>query len=268
MTRKSSPARNSSDESPEINWLAFLADVEGWALVPSAARGCWRIRFSLPEQINVELREHHDVLVQANILRRSANGKRLLLNQDAKNFLRVIHALENNKSLESGSQPAFETYLSNYFTYAERNSLARLTGQWYDDHDAIYRRVSRVQWLREFANAKHSEWIKHHVVGPFRETYFDLPDVFAMSQRLVGDCLEDSGPVPFQELSGRYEGCDSGVFDAALMGCFRYLLLYPWLDKNRDAVLGIWPRISQRLNRKPPLRRRRSRPPTLFRLRC
>lgn len=237
----------------EINWLAFLADMEGWALVPSAARGMLVSPYApSAEQINFELREHHDVLLKANILRRAANGKRLLLNQDAKNFLRVIRALENNKSLESGSQPAFETYLSNYFTYAERNSLAGLTGQWYDDYDGIYTRVSRVQWLEEFVNAKHSEWIKHHVVGSFRESCFDLPEVFAMSQRLVGDCLEDSEPIPFQELPSRYEGCNSGVLDGALMSCFRYLLLYPWLDKNRDAVLGVWPRITRRLNRKPP----------------
>ena len=238
----------------EINWLAFLADMEGWALVPSAARGML-VSPSAPsaEQINFELREHHDVLLQANILRPSANGKRLLLNQDAKNFLRVIRALENNNSLESGSKQVFETYLSNYFTYEERNSLANLTGQWYDDYDAIYRRVSRVQWLEEFVRAKHSEWIKHHVVRSHRESYFELPEVFAMSQRLVGDCLAHAGAIPFQELTSRYEGCDSGVLDAALMSCFRYLLLYPWLEsKHRDAVLGVWPRIIQRLNRKLP----------------
>ena len=238
----------------EINWLAFLADMEGWARVPSAARGVLAgPNAPTAEQINFELREHHGVLLQANILRRSANGKRLLPNKDAKNFLRVMRALENNKDLENASKPAFETYLSNYFTQEERNSLASVNGQWYYDPDEIYRRVSRVQWLEEFVKAKHSDWIKRHAVRSFRESYFDLPEVFAMSQRLVGDCLENSEPIPFQELPSRYEGCNSGVLDAALMGCFRYLLLYPWLEsKTRDAVLGVWPGILQRLNRKTP----------------
>ena len=109
----------------EINWLAFLADVEAWALLPTAARGVLAGANALSaEQINFELLEHQDLLLKAHILRRSANGKRLLLNKDAKNFLRVIRALETNRELESGSKPVFETYLSNYFTYEERNSLA------------------------------------------------------------------------------------------------------------------------------------------------
>ena len=238
----------------EINWLAFLADMEGWALVPEAARG---VLATVPspssEQINFGLREHHDLLLQARILRRGANGKRLVLNREARNFLRVVRALENNTSLEDGSKQVFESYLSNYFTYEERNLLASLTGQLYYDHDAIYRRAGRVQWLEEFVRAKHNQWIKPHPFRSYGESYFDLPQVFAMSQRLVGDCLKERKPVPFQELASRYEGCDSGVLDAALMGCFRYLLLYPWLEsKNRDAVLGVWPGILARLNRKPP----------------
>ena len=238
----------------EINWLAFLADVQGWGQIPAAAR---RVLASAqapsPEQINFELREHHDVLLKANILRRAVNGKRLVLHKDAKNFLRVIRALENNSSLEAGSKQVFQAYLLNYFTYEERNSLASLTGQWYYDHGAIYKRVSRVEWLEEFVKANHRQWVKQHVSRSFREAYFDLPQVFAMSQRLVGDCLEDRGPIFFEELSGRYEGCDSSVFDAALMSCFRYLLLYPWLESSSlDAVLGVWPGILRRLNRKPP----------------
>ena len=237
-----------------INWLAFLADVQGWALVPEAARG---VLATVPspssEQINFGLREHHDLLLQARILRRGANGKRLVLNREARNFLRVVRALENNTSLEDGSKQVFESYLSNYFTYEERNLLASLTGQLYYDHDAIYRRAGRVQWLEEFVRAKHNQWIKPHPFRSYGESYFDLPEVFAMSQRLVGDCLKERKPVPFQELASRYEGCDSGVLDAALMGCFRYLLLYAWLEsKNRDAVLGVWPGILARLNRKPP----------------
>ena len=238
----------------EINWLAFLADAEGWALIPAAARG---VLATVPspssEQINFGLREHHDLLLQARILRRGANGKRLVLNREARNFLRVVRALENNTSLEDGSKQVFESYLSNYFTYEERNLLASLTGQLYYDHDAIYRRAGRVQWLEEFVRAKHNQWIKPHPFRSYGESYFDLPEVFAMSQRLVGDCLKERKPVPFQELASRYEGCDSGVLDAALMGCFRYLLLYPWLEsKNRDAVLGVWPGILARLNRKSP----------------
>ncbi len=238
----------------EINWLAFLADVQGWGKIPAAARRMLASPHApSPEEINVELREHHDVLLKANILRRSVNGKRLLLNKDAKNFLRVIRALEKNSSLEAGSKQVFEAYLADYFTYAERNSLASLTGQWYYDHDAIHRQVSRIQWLEEFVKAKHRHWVKQHVSRSSGENYFDLPQVFAMSQRLVSNCLEDRGPIFFEELSSRYEGCDSGVFDAALMSCFRYLLLYPWLESSSlDAVLGIWPGILKRLNRKPP----------------
>ena len=238
----------------EINWLAFLADAEGWALIPAAARG---VLATVPspssEQINFGLREHHDLLLQARILRRGANGKRLVFNREARNFLRVVRALENNTSLEDGSKQVFETYLSNYFTYEERNLLASLTGQLYYNYDAIYRRAGRVQWLEEFVTAKHNQWIKSHPFRSYGESYFDLPEVFAMSQRLVGDCLKERKPVPFQELASRYEGCYSGVLDAALMGCFRYLLLYPWLEsKNRDAVLGVWPGILARLNRKSP----------------
>ena len=238
----------------EINWLAFLADMEGWALVPSAARGVLVSAYApTAEQINFELREHHDVLLQANILRRSANGKRLLPNKDAKNFLRVIRALETNRDLENASKPAFETYLSNYFTQEERNSLARVTGQWYYDGEAMYRRVSKVHWPRDFVKARHSEWVKMYAFRSFRESYFVSLDVFTMSQRLIGDCLANGGSIPFQELTSRYEGCDSGVLDAALMSCFRYLLLYPWLKSgNREAILGVWPGIIQRLNRKPP----------------
>jgi len=238
----------------EINWLAFLADVEAWALLPATVRGMLAgAHAPSAEQINFELREHHGVLLRANILRRSANGKRLLLHKDTKNFLRVVRAMEQNRELEGASKPVFETYLSNYFTYEEKNSLARVTGQWYYDHEAIYRRVSRVQWPQEFVKARHSEWVKLYALRSFRESYFVSLDVFAMSQRLIADCLENGGSIPFQELTSRYEGRDSGVLDAALMGCFRYLLLYPWLKSGtREAILGVWPGIIQRLNRKPP----------------
>ncbi len=238
----------------EINWLAFLADMEAWALLPAAVRNVLAGAYTLSaEHLGVEFREHHDVLLRANILRRSANGKRLLLNNDSKNFLRVVRALEKNKELESASKPAFGNYLKNYFSYEERNSLASLTGQWYYDHEAIHSRVSRLPWLQLFVEAERGEWIKKHVRS-FGKSYFDLPEVFAISQRLVGDCLEQGRPIPFQELTSRYQDCNPAVLDAALMGCFRYLLLYPWLDsENRDAVFGVWPGILQRLNRKPPV---------------
>ena len=238
----------------EINWLAFLADVGGWARIPSAARGVLATSHNpSAEQINFELLEHHDILLQTNILRRSANGKRVLVNNDVKRFLLVIRALEKNKELESGSKQVFETYLDDYFTYEERNSLASVTGQWYYDHSAIFRRVGRIQWLREFVDAKHNQWVKENVFRSYRESYFELPEVFAMSQRLVGDCLGNREPIPFQELASRYEGCDPAVLDTALMSCIRYLLLFPWLDSNgRNAVLGVWPGILARLNRKPP----------------
>ena len=238
----------------EINWLAFLADMEAWALLPAAVRSVLAGAYALSaEQLGVRFQEHHDVLLRANILRRGANGKRLLLNNDSKNFLRVVRALEKNKELESASKPAFENYLKSYFSYEERNSLASLTGQWYYDHEAIHARVSRVTWLYGFVEAERGDWVKTHVRSRGK-SYFELPEVFAMSQRLVDDCLAHGRPIPFQELTSRYPGCNPGVLDAALMGCFRYLLLYPWLEsENRDAVFGVWPGILHRLNRKPPV---------------
>jgi hypothetical protein len=71
--------------------------------------------------------------------------------------------------------------------------------------------------------------------------------VLAAAHRIVGDCFRQAQPISFDELEDRYADLDPNAVGAALLGSFRYLLLYPWLEAdNREPIFGVWPGIVQR----------------------
>ena len=247
----------------EINWLAFLHDVETWMGLPAPARAILS-RPKDPDRISVryELAEHHDVLVENEFFRRLQHGD-LSLKKERKPLLRIIRALKTNTALEKPSSGVFVTYISNYLTHEERNALWSRPGGWRDDQE-LFREIATVQWLNDFLVAVGPKWESRYHRG-FLPPYFKHPEVLAMGQRLVKDCLERKKPLAFRELFDLYADEDSGVVEAALMGCFRYLLLYPW-QRSADAepVFGVWPGIVKRLNAKTPQRPKAVEPDEVF----
>ena len=247
----------------EINWLAFLHDVETWMDLPAPARAVLS-RPKDPDRISVryELAEHHDILVENEFFSRLQHGG-FSLKKERKPLLRIIRALKTNTALERPSSGVFVTYISNYLTHEERNALWSRPGGWRDDHE-LFRNIATVQWPNDFLAAVGPEWESRYQRG-FIPPYFEPPEVLAMGQRLVKDCIERKKPLAFRELFDLYAGEDSGVVEAALMGCFRYLLLYPW-QRSTDAepVFGVWPGIVKRLNAKPPERPKSVEPDDVF----
>ncbi len=235
----------------EIRWVPFMHSVLSWMGIPAPAREILS-QPTDPDRVAVEylLHDYHDILLEQEFLRRLATG-RIALNKECKPFLRIIRALKANTALGRPSADVFITYLSNYLTHEERNALWGRPGHWRNDEE-LFRTVARLPWLNDFLAADGSEWeSRYH--RSYVPPYFEIPETLAMAQRLVKDCMERKEPIALRELPDLYGGLDADLVDTALMGCIRYLLLFPWLRAgDGEPVFGIWPGIVKRLNAKPP----------------
>lgn len=229
----------------DINWLAFLEDLELWLALDIEDR----IELLNPRPlfgsgaIERLKSEFHD-LVWTSRNPPSAQA-RMAVDRRCQDFLRVLKALELNRGVLKATREEFDGYVANYLTHAEKQSLNLGLGNPAASYREIYDDVAAESWVRRFLGGDGT-W-ERPFLGPGQRAYFAHPAVLPAARRIVGDCYQEAQPISFDDLEARYADLNPEVMDAALLGTFRYLLLFPWLETdNREPIIGVWPGIIHR----------------------
>jgi hypothetical protein len=233
----------------EIDWQQFLEDLPAFQRLPREARLLFleRVRQGQPVT-NAELGEHGEALLGSGFLVGGVKGKNAWVPPRYRAFCRVMRSLHRRRIFDAPSRQAFHQYLAEHFTSRERGAFCRLPGGFYGEWD-LYSRVTTVEWVRSFLAAKDGSWEKTYLDDSGQQKFL-LTGVLGAAQQLVGKLLSPLSPVPLVELRGLCSEVGPDLLPASLVAAMRYLLVFPSLrGDNLEPVLGLWPRITERLFR-------------------
>jgi Helicase conserved C-terminal domain len=251
----------------EIDWQQFLEDLPGFQRLPREARLVFLERVRQGQPItNAELGEHREALLASGFLAAGVKERNASVPPRYRGFCRVMRALHRRRIFDSPSRETFHQYLAEHFTSRERGAFCRLPGGYYGYYGEgnLYSHIASVEWVRKFLAAKDASWEKQFLDDSGQQRF--LPSgVFVAAQQLVRKLLSPLSPVPLLELHGLCSEARPDLLAASLAAAMRYLLLFPSLrGDDLEPVLGIWPRITERLFGVAPKRPRPTTPHQVF----
>ena len=248
----------------EIDWQQFLNDLPGFQRLPQGSRLVFLEKVRQGQPItNAELGEHREALLASGFLAAGAKERNATLPPRYRAFCRVMRSLHRRRIFDSPSRETFHQYLAEHFTNRERRGFCRLPGGYYGEWN-LYSKVTSVEWVRSFLAAKDGSWETKHWDDSGQQRLL-TNGVWAAAQQLVGKLLSPLSPVPLVELRGLCSEFSSDLLAASLVATLRYLLLFPALrGDDLEPVVGIWPRITEKLFRLAPKRPRPTTPHQTF----
>jgi hypothetical protein len=244
----------------EIDWQQFLEDLPSFQRLPREARLVFleKVRQGQPI-INAELGDHRETLLASGFLAAGVKERNASVPPRYRAFCRVMRALHRRRISDSPSRETFHQYLAEHFTGRERRAFCRLPAGHYGEWN-LYSQVTSVEWVRNFLAAKDASWEKRYL-DDSAQGRFLARGVLAAAQQLVGKLLSPLSPVPLVELRGLCSEVGPDLLAASLVAAMRYLLLFPSLrGDDLEPVVGLWPRITERLFRGAPKRPRATTP--------
>ena len=237
----------------DINWLAFIDDLEHWHDLPVEDR----IDLLNPKPLFDSLAlDRLKAGFQERLWLFGTPGSakdRMAIDSRCHDFMRVLRALDRNRGLLEATREEFNEYLSTYLSSGEKLSIGDGLGNPSAGFREYFEHIADENWVKQFLAGDNDWEKKFHRRGG--RAYFSDPEVLAAARMIVGDCHRQAQPTSFDELEDRYGNHDPEVIEEALFGSFRYLLLYPWLElDNREPLFGVWPGIVRRklVSRKEP----------------
>jgi Helicase conserved C-terminal domain len=244
----------------EIDWQQFLEDLPGFQRLPREARLVFleRVRQGQPI-INAELGDHREALLASGFLAAGVKERNASVPPRYRAFCRVMRALHRRRIFDWPSRETFHQYLAEHLTGRERRAFCRLPAGYYGEWN-LYSQVTSVEWVRNFLAAKDASWEKRYL-DDSAQGRFLARGVLAAAQQLVGKLLSPLSPVPLVELRGLCAEVGPDLLATSLVAAMRYLLLFPSLrGDDLEPVVGLWPRITERLFRGAPKRPRATTP--------
>ncbi len=221
----------------DVDWDVMRLMAKHWATLPPAAKQAFLTvvespQLMRPEFLGKNLRE----LMDCHFLIYGTDGVRVRVAPDLHGPWRAFRAMDRIRVHDA--QPGgdmLSTYLYEHFTQTD---LSQYFGS------------SRIQpyaspkWIEDFLSVTREEWA---INMPGRRedesAHFPSLEIFEEARSLVREAIRRDGPIPIAELDDF-----SGVTIRLLI---RNFILFPALrDLRREAVIGLWPPILKRLNRK------------------
>jgi len=222
----------------DLDWTEFLDALPVYKRLSVQAREAFIVNGSQTYAVAAEItaRSTLDELVQNGMYATTAGGRHVALVPRYHAFVKAMRAMHRSRIDTAANAEAFDRYVADNFTRDEWSSFYG-GGYWAQSRQGLYSKMTAVTWVEKFE--------------PFPR---DPPDESAMLKKLVKHLMDTPEAVAFEEL---YELCsDRALLARSIRMGIRYVLFYPMLRrKTLDPVLGLWPKISQRLHRqaaKPP----------------
>lgn len=205
-------------------------------------------------QINSNLKISSSVFLPAQISELIEAGfclaDKAALAPDVRPFRNLVRSMHRHSHFASSKKELEVDYITDHLTNPESGGIFNPHGHYFRRQPAKTAAETAVDssWLNEFRNADSPEyWERRHANS--QGTYLDKTSA-ALLKTWIERLIAGKNPIPFSDLPGDADPSDPSV-QMALRAGVRYLLLFPALDpETLDPIIGIWPAIHARLNRK------------------
>lgn len=245
-------------------------------------KGSWNNIFDYLDawgQLSVDTREDFLTLVHSNLsismefmwkegfkdLQRvgfiAGNAKRLA--DELRPFRSAFSSMYEH-SIFDDEQPDVGAYIREHLTHQEVNSLAVSRHYHHNSWSDIVHMVTDEAWIKKFldcpSGAKWNE--SNSIMYSGVANWFSDEAVFDLLKDMLRRFISGTSPVSFAEMLS-WKDYDRDQLSKALTAGVRYLLLFPALDlETLEPLIGVWPNVHARLNRKTPAKPQPSeRPP-------
>ncbi len=175
---------------------------------------------------------------------------RPVLEPTARPFRNLIRSMHRHPHFAPSTNELDLDYVTDHLINAESSGISSAGGYHFRRKPAQTAKETAVDslWLNGFLNAdSFQSWEGRH--GDGQQCYLDKHSA-ALLKTWIERLMHGENPIPFSALLE-----DAGNYDLSAQKAFRagvrYLLLFPALDpETLDPIIGIWPAIHARLNRK------------------
>jgi hypothetical protein len=192
----------------------------------------------------------NSLIITRFLLPPSPNG-RCSIAPSRQEFIRVLRVLRGHPVFHTPGQATFDGYVTEHLTVGEREALRNDATVGYGDRNRVlYVQVTAPDWLGHFLSAKNGQWESPYL-APGSPALFASPEVLSSAQDIVRWLMAHGGHVTLRDLPALARDLD--LLSAALHAAMRYALLFITLDPDTmDALLGVWPGITELANVQPP----------------
>ncbi len=176
-------------------------------------------------------------------------GESPRLSSELRPFRRAIRAMDRHRVFDE-EQPRMRDFVEEHLTQNEAQTLLDYSFYRNNHWKEAETLASDETWLRGFLDAQlGAKWEQEHT-NQVRDTWLAKVKAVELLKDWIRRCLEGDGFVPLADILVEHEREPEMVSDALTAGV-RYLLLFPALhSETLDPVIGVWPAIHRRWNRK------------------
>ncbi len=173
--------------------------------------------------------------------------EKAVLVQNIRPFRNLIRSMSRHRHFDPKTERLSIDYITDHLITEECSSLASANGYPYSNPSHYVKKLAEDSgWITKFLKADSLElWeAKHTGCGnPFLH-----PDSAAILKSWVHHLKQGSNPIPPEGLPNLENG---RIASEAFRAGIRYLFLFPALDsKTLNPLIGLWPTVHTRLNRK------------------
>lgn len=197
------------------------------------------------------LRDSLPTLIAAGFLLPPSHNGRCSIEPSRQEFIRVLRVLRGHPVFHTPGQTTFDGYIAEHLTVGEREALRGGVPVGYQDRNRVlYVQVTAPDWLVDFLSAKNGQWELPYL-APGTPALFASPEVLSSAQNIVRWLMARGSHVTLRDLPALVP--DPELLSAALHAAMRYALLFVTLDPDTmDALLGVWPGITELASISPP----------------
>ncbi len=174
------------------------------------------------------------------------------LEPTARPFRNLIRSMHRHPHFAPSTKELDLDYVTDHLINAESSGISSASGYHFRRKPAHVAKETVVDsaWLNEFLSDESFEhWEGRY--GDGQQTYLDAASA-ALLKTWIERLVRGENPIPFSALLDD-AGSTGHAAQMALRAGVRYLLLFPALDlETLDPIIGIWPAIHARMNRRKP----------------
>jgi hypothetical protein len=167
--------------------------------------------------------------------------------QNIRPFRNLIRSMSRHRHFDPKTERLSIDYITDHLIAEECSSLASASGHPYGNPAYYARKLAEDSgWITKLLKADSPElWEAKHTGHGNQHLH---PDSAAVLKSWVQHLEQGSNPIPPEKLPNLGNG---RIASEAFRAGIRYLLLFPALDsKTLDPLIGLWPAVHTRLNRK------------------
>ena len=260
----------------DLDWQNFIARLAVWRQLPLTIRRQLAELRPNDEMSIDRLGAHGTFLIEHGFVEVSPKNAKARLAKSCLEFGRAIRAMIRHDILENATSDSLLLYVRDHFTSQDVYNLARNPPYSHSIHQQLLPEVLSTRWVEGFLAKSEMPtrkkpslknelppWLTiptHNDAPAATKTSADDTDE-KVAGRLVRHLMDSPEPIPFEELSNRWDDVPTRSLGKAILLGVGHLVLFPMMrQSDMTPMLGLWPAISRRLHRPRP------KPPTPVKL--